>query len=165
MIKKLLLVLSFIAVTTFANAADKTLEELDNYWRAMEQTVVDGEFEKYAAAYHPDAILVSGFSNNSYLIGKAFQRWEQWFDDTKAGKVKAGVQFIWTDRKVSENTAYETGLFNYFSTDKNGEPQHFIAHIEALLVKKQGKWLMMMEKQTKKASQQEWDNAVKQHSK
>ena len=32
--------------------------ELDQYWEALSKTVAEGDFEDYAAAYHPDAVIV-----------------------------------------------------------------------------------------------------------
>ncbi|WNC73399.1 hypothetical protein RGQ13_05240 [Thalassotalea psychrophila] len=126
----------------------------------MENAVMAGDFNAYQAAYHDDAILVSGFSNTSYPIATAMKRWKQGFDDTKAGKVKVSLQFKLSKRFHDETTAHETGMFRYATIDADGKEDVFIAHMNALLVKKSGKWLMMMEFQKSKATQAEWD-AVK----
>lgn len=147
------IILCGASVTSFANA--QTEKELDAYWAELSRTVVEGDFEGYSAGYHPDAILVSGFSKNSYPIGNALTRWKQGFVDTKAGKIQAGVEFIFTKRLSSEFTAHETGMFNYY-TIKDGKKETFIAYLDTLMIKKNGKWLMMMEYQIKPATEQEW---------
>jgi hypothetical protein len=154
-------------VSTFTSAflstaatASTTEQELDQFWQALSQSVINGEFEQYKAGYHEDAILVSGFSKNSYSIKQAFARWQQGFADTKNGKMKAHVKFVWTQRFVSENTAHETGMFKYSTTDENGKTEDFIAHTTTLMVKKDGKWLIMMENQKSKATEEEWNAAL-----
>lgn len=158
------LFVAFLLFVSFLSFAANTEQELKEYWQQLSTTVEQGDFKGYSALYHQDAILVSGFSNNSYEIAKALDRWEQGFIDTKAGKMKAGVKFIWHTNKVSENTAHQEGIFNYYTVDGSGKKEHFIAHLSALLVKKDGDWLMMMENQKKPASEEEWQRALNKHS-
>lgn len=156
---KTLLCMTFLFITSSVMANDATTKELDTFWQHLSETVINGEFEQYRAGYHEDAILVSGFSNNSYPIKQALARWKQGFDDTKSGQMKASVKFVWTQRLVSDNTAHETGMFKYSTTDDEGKTEDFIAHLTTLSVKKNGKWLIMMENQKSKATKQEWDAA------
>lgn len=146
-----------LLVCANVHAENKTEKELDQFWQALSQTVIDGDFEQYSAGYHQDAVLVSGFKKTSYPIQKALARWKQGFADTKQGKIKANVKFVWTQRYTSDNTAHETGMFKYSTTDENGKTEDFIAHLTTLMVKKNGKWLIVMENQKSKASQQQWD--------
>lgn len=166
---KALLLTTILLLSTFGSAflstaaaatASTTEQELDQFWQALSQSVIDGEFEQYKAGYHEDAILVSGFSKNSYSIKQAFARWQQGFADTKNGKMKAHVKFVWTQRFISENTAHETGMFKYSTTDAKGKTEDFIAHTTTLMVKKDGKWLIMMENQKSKATEKEWNAAL-----
>ncbi len=158
----LLITLSSVtfSVNTLAADTSNIEQELDQFWQALSQTVIDGEFEQYAAGYHKDAVLVSGFTKNSYPIKQAFDRWQQGFEDTKTGKMKAHVKFVWTQRLISENTAHETGMFKYSTTDEKGNTEVFIGHLTTLLVKKDGKWLIMMENQKSKATEEEWNSAL-----
>ena len=153
------LCVTLLLITSTVTANDSTTKELDVFWQQLSETVTNGDFEQYSAGYHEDAILVSGFSKNSYSIKQALARWKQGFDDTKNGKMKASVKFVWTKRFVSDNTAHETGMFKYSTTDDEGVTEDFIAHLTTLSVKKNGKWLIMMENQKSKATQQEWDAA------
>ena len=87
--------------------------ELDAFWAEASRTVLEGDFEAYAATYHADAVLVSGFSNNSYPIAQALDGWKQGFEDTRDGRMKASVEFRFTQRLHDETTAHETGMFRY----------------------------------------------------
>lgn len=150
---------ALFSANTRAAQTSNTEQQLDQFWQALSQSVIDGEFEKYTAGYHEDAVLVSGFNQNSYPIKQAFARWQQGFADTKNGKMKAHVKFVFTQRYISENTAHETGMFKYSTTDEKGKTEDFIAHLTTLLVKKDGKWLIVMENQKSKATEEKWNAA------
>ncbi len=89
---KALLLTTILLLSTFGSAflstaatASTTEQELDKFWQALSQSVIDGEFEQYKAGYHEDAILVSGFSKNSYSIKTSirplatrFCRYQKW---------------------------------------------------------------------------------------
>ena len=132
-----------------------TSAELDAFWAEVSRTVAEGDFEAYASTYHPDAILVSGFNQDSYPIAAALDGWKQGFLDTKAGKMKANVDFRFTERRNDDTTAHETGIFHYSSNPEQGEATDVYIHFEALLVDKDG-WKMMMEYQISSATDEEW---------
>ena len=69
----------------------------------------------------------------------------------------AGVDFHFTQRLYDQTTAHETGMFRYYTIDKQGKHSEFIAHMNALLIKKEGKWLIMMEYQKSKMTRAQWD--------
>lgn len=141
------------------NADSLRIAELDKYWETLSKTVSDGDFEGYKAAYHPDAVVIfaTGENKASVSLAKALAGWKQGFDDTKAGKNKAGVTFRFSQRIGDETTAHETGIFNYWTADANGEnKQGILIHFEMLLVKKEGKWLGVMEYQKEPATEEEW---------
>ena len=149
----------FASILVFASlpAGYSPTEEIDAFWVKMSKTVEEGDYEGYASLYHEDAILVSGFSNNSYPIANALAGWKQGFDDTKAGEMKAGVEFRFDKRLHGETTAHDSGIFRYWSQSEGGEPQVFIAKFEGLLVKKSDGWKMMMEYQISSATEEEWE--------
>jgi uncharacterized protein (TIGR02246 family) len=147
-----------IAILAFAvpgSVVAQVTAELDAYWAEGSRTVAEGDFEGYAKIYHPDAVLVVGGSG-SYPIATALAGWKQGFDDTREGNAEAGVEFRLTERLVGETTAHETGIFRYFLTPEEGEEQVALIHFEALLVKKDGRWLMLMEYQKGPATEEEW---------
>lgn len=132
--------------------------DLEAFWAELSRTVGEGDFEGYAATYHPDAILVSGPSETSYPIAQALDGWQQGFTDTKSGKMEAGVEFRFTKRLSDGATAHETGMFHYWIVDAEGQRTDQIVHFEALLINKGG-WKMMMEYQKTPATQEEWEAA------
>jgi ketosteroid isomerase-like protein len=146
-----------ILLLTTASAQAFQHAELDNYWEELSTTVQEGDFEGYSDLYHEDAILVSGMQGNSYKISVALAGWKQGFEDTKAGKMQATVEFRFSERLVGEGTAFEVGIFKYISKQEGQDPQVFLAHFEGLLIEKDGKWLMMMENQKSVATEEEWN--------
>jgi len=149
---------SIAAVAALAFAFPATAQitsELDAYWTEGSRTVAEGDFEEYAKIYHPDAVLVVGGSG-SYPIATALAGWKPGFDDTREGRAEAGVEFRFTERLIGETTAHETGIFRYFLRPDEGDEQIALVHFEALLVKKDGRWLMLMEYQKGPATEAEW---------
>lgn len=146
----------FVLCSLFSYAQPNIDKELNNFWRFAEKTVADGNFDGYAKTFASDAVLVSDIKQTSYPIAKAFARWKPGFEETKAGKIKASVSFKFTDSFVSDTTAHQTGYFNYQTQDKSGRKTQFIAKFEALLVKQNGQWAIVMERHMKQVSEQEW---------
>ncbi|NNM06242.1 MAG: hypothetical protein HKO65_14220 [Gemmatimonadetes bacterium] len=153
-----ILVLLFLVSNAGLGSRQAVQSELDAFWTEVSRTVGEGDFEGYAATYHPDAIMVSGPSGTSYPISQALDGWKQGFDDTKAGKMEAGVEFRFTQRLSDATTAHDTGIFHYFTVDPEGQRAGSYVHFEALLVKKQS-WKMMMEYQKSPATEEEWKAA------
>ena len=139
-------------------ASAQVATELDAYWAEVARTVVDGDFEGYASLYHPDAVLVMQGSGTVPISG-ALEAWKEGFDDTREGRAVAGVAFRLTDRLNDGSTAHETGMFRYTFKPVDGEEQVALVHFEALLVEKDGRWLMVMEYQKEPATDEEWDAA------
>jgi ketosteroid isomerase-like protein len=146
--------LAALALTGPAPARAQVTSELDAYWSEISRTVADGDFEGYANLYHPDAVLVLDGSG-THPIAVALAGWKQGFDDTRAGRAKAGVTFRFTERLHDETTAHETGIFRY--TLRSAEQDAVaLVHFSALLVKKNGEWRMVMERQKGPATEEEW---------
>jgi peptidyl-prolyl cis-trans isomerase A (cyclophilin A) len=142
-----------------AVVADQALRAgLDRFWAEVARTVAEGDFEAYKSTYHEDAVLVSASARSSSPITQALDAWQQGFADTRAGKVRAEVEFRFTQRFISAATAHETGIFRYVMEAADGQPAESFAHFEALLVNKDG-WKTIMEFQKSPASRQEWDAA------
>ena len=154
------LVLLSLAVPASASAqSDAVLDrELDAFWDAVSQTVAEGDAAGYAALYHPDAVVV--MLGATMMISEAMAGWQQGFDDTAAGRMEAGVEFRITNRRVSENAAFDTGIFRYFSRAPGAQPAVVMVHFEGLMVKKDGRWLMTMENQKEIATEAEWTAAA-----
>jgi len=130
--------------------------ELEAFWDASERSVVEGDFDAYAALYHPDAVLVMGAEGTSVPIAAALAGWKSLFDDTREGRMAADLEVRIEDRMTSPTTSHETGIFRYVSHPVGGEPDVGLVHFEALLVKGDEGWRWVMEYQKGPATPAEW---------
>jgi hypothetical protein len=148
---------------TEAVADSSRIEELNAYWNNLAKTVAEGDFEGYKEGYHKDAVIVfaSGKNKTSLPLEKALAGWKKGFTDTQSGKNRSHVEFRFSQRIGDDTTAHETGIFIYTTSDSNGENEiQYPTHFEMLLVKRNDKWLGVMEYQKSTATLQEW-NALK----
>ena len=168
-ILSLSLLLVFIHVCVCAQDKDKKKEEvnkqrikeLDAYWIETSRCVGEGDWDAYLKTVHPDGILVAGKRGYSVPLTKVFVKWKKEFNDTKAGKIKASVEFRLSKRFGDETTAHESGMFLYKQTNAEGKKIAEYIHFEALLIKKEGQWLIMMEYQKSGGTKEEWDKLAK----
>lgn len=133
------------------------LMELDAYWSAVSKAVGTGDFAAYEATCHPTGVLVAGTKKTTSPLADALKRWKHEFDDTKAGKMKASVVFKFSQRMGDATTAHETGMFLYSATTAEGKETHDYIHFEALLVKHEGHWKILMEYQKSKGTREEFE--------
>lgn len=148
--------LALLLLFTIQSSAQDVITELDAYWAEVSRTVAEGDFEGYAAAYHPDAVLVFAGNNQSVPLQQALDGWKPGFDATANGDMRASVSFRFSQRLTSETTAWEKGIFFYQSESDQGNSGAKV-HFTALSIKKDGQWLMLMENQMSEATQEEWD--------
>ena len=143
---------------TFLNAEKNhaVIKELDAYWVEVERCVKEGDFAAYSATFHKDAVLVSGVRGKSEPISSALARWKKGIDATREGKIQASVEIRVKSRIHDASTAHESGIFLYKEKGEDGKQIEDYIHFEALLVKKDCKWLITMEYQKSKASLDEW---------
>ena len=134
------------------------INELDVAWDKLEQTVSNGDFRSFKSVYHHDAVLVNGITKNSYPIKKAFEGWKQGFVDTKSEEIIANLDVKFSERLFDEFTAHETGIFHYYTINKNGDKNDTYVHFESLWVKKNNKWKMVMEYQKSRTTETEWNS-------
>ena len=139
-----------------ADEADPRLAELDAYWAEVSRSVREGDFEAYAATCHEEAVLVSGGKKEAYPLSKALARWKKEFVDTKAGRRKSNVVFRYSQRLGDGTTAFESGIFLYSFQPEGEEGKEEYVHFEALLVKKEDGWKILMEYQKGPATEDEW---------
>ena len=164
---KVIHVLHFILLAFAGNvyaeekASTSRLDELDKYWNEVSRAVAAGDFEAYKATCHSEGVLVSGSKKTSHSLSDALARWKQGFENTRRGKMKAAVAFRFSQRLGNETTAHETGMFAYSTEDAEGNRTREFIHFEALLVKRGGKWLILMEYQKTVGTKQEWDALAK----
>ncbi len=150
--------LLLISILFASNALAQTSAnpEITAFWIEAERQVIEGDFDAYAASFHKEAILVNGIGEQSYPIQTALDGWQQGFNDTKAGKMKAEVEFRFSAQIHGESSAHQTGIFRYAWQNEQEEAQEVFIHFEALLTKTDGEWKMLMEYQKSLASAEEW---------
>ena len=133
------------------------LKQLDAYWTEVSRAVAAGNFAAYEATCHPDGVLVSGAKKTSSPLADALKRWKKDFDATKSGGLKASVEFKFSQRLGDPATAHETGIFLYSATGADGKETRDYIHFEALLLKRDGRWKIVMEYQKAKATHAEFE--------
>lgn len=138
-----------------AFAEDTTPREIDqDVWSVVSRTVVDSDIEGMAAIYHADAVLVA--NSGTVPIAEQLAKWGQDMEDAKRDGTSASVSFRFTSRQDDKETAFETGMFKYTATASSGTDASYYVLFEALLVKKGGKWLILMERQLEAADEAAW---------
>ncbi|NQZ80229.1 MAG: hypothetical protein HRT52_04355 [Colwellia sp.] len=138
------------------NAHQQKQYETDFLYRTIIETVQEVDFERMGSTYHPDAVIVT--SKKSTPIKSVLKRWKKEGEQLEKDGGFARVKFRFLKRIVNETTSFESGIYRYSMVDKLGTEQVFYAHFEDLNVKKDGKWLTIMEHQTKSATEQEWND-------
>jgi hypothetical protein len=148
------LLLLFLSLPLCLNAK---MTELDAYWAEVSRAVKTGDFQAYKATCHPEAVLVSGNKKESYPLAKALVRWKKEFDDTRSGDRKSSATFRFSTRYSDETTAHETGMLLYEFSTKDGKVGKEYVFLEALLLKREGKWVIMMEYQKATGTAEDWE--------
>ena len=126
-------------------------------WAPIAASVVHDDIAAMGRTYHPDAVLVSNDGTRS--IASALAGWGKDMVANKAKGTRATVEFRFTKRQDDAETAFETGVFKYTVIDKAGVSTPSYRRLEALLVKRQGKWRIVMERQLDAVSEASW-NAI-----
>lgn len=157
-----LLVFCSLFLAPLSLAADPSpeaerLKALDALWAEVSRTVSAGDFAGYSATCHGEGVLVAGTSGKSVPLATALKNWEPEFIDTKAGRMKASVVFRFGQRLGDATTAHETGMFLYRSEKTGKDPSAEYIHFEALLIKKNDGWKILMEYQKSRGTKAEWD--------
>ena len=152
------LIIIIIISSQLIYSEDNVLGEIDRAWDKIKDTITKGDFRSLKSSYHRDAILVNGTSKKCYAIKTALDGWKQGFDDTKAGSMDANLELKFSQRIFDSSTAHETGIFHYYTINKEGKQTDSYVYFESLWIKKQRKWFMLMENQKSKTNKEEWDN-------
>jgi hypothetical protein len=135
--------------------AKRSTEIDDQIWSVVSQTVVDHDIEGMAVTYHPDAVLVN--SRGTVPIAPQLAIWGEGMETMKAEGATATVAFRFDSRHDNETTAFESGIFRYATTDENGLESASFILLEALLVKQEGAWLIVMERQLGATDEAAWE--------
>lgn len=144
-----------MAFSIVGQANDQMSAEINaNVWNLISRTVVENDISGMANAYHPDAVLVT--QKGTFPISSTLERWGKGMEEIITAGSSADVSFRFTRRIDNAETAFESGMFRYVLTDSDGEEQVSIFAFEALLIKKEGQWKILMERQIKEVGEKEW---------
>lgn len=136
--------------------AGETSGEIDAaVWSVISATVAADDLEGMAATYHPDAVLVS--PRGTVAIADQLERWGEGMAKIRREGREATVSFRFSLRQDDAETAFEAGIFRYAETDENGVGQPVFIPFEALLVKREGRWLVVMERQLAATDESAWN--------
>ena len=158
-IKKLslYLILVFLVPSSILFAQTNNNNGLNAFWTEAERQVKEGDFEAYSTSFHHDAILVNGIKKNSIPIKEALEGWEKGFKDTRLRKMKASVEFRFSESILGTSSAYQKGIFFYTSEYAEQSPVSVFIHFEVLLTKSNDIWKILMEYQKEYATHEDWN--------
>jgi ketosteroid isomerase-like protein len=145
-------VMNAAAQTANASAA----REVDrDVWSVFVATVAADDIAGMGRAYFPEAVLVSPKATRP--IKETLEGWGRDMVAAKARGDKATVAFRFSRRQDDSMTAFETGIFKYTIIAKSGASTPKFYPFEELLVKTNGKWRVLMERQFAEVTQDAWD--------
>ena len=137
-------------------ASETTTSEIDrDVWSIIAATVMAQDIDGMAVTYHPDAVLVS--PRGTVAIADQLVKWGRGMEEAKASGATARVEFRFQDRQDGDKTAFERGMFKYTEMDNKGEVSPVFISFESLLVKKDGRWLVVMERQLEELDEAAWE--------
>ena len=151
--------IAFLAVVTTAASqtpATSSGREIDrDVWSAFVATVAADDIVGMGRVYVPDAVLVT--PTKTQAIKDTLEGWGRDMVAAKARGDKATVEFRFSRRQDDATTAFEAGIFKYTVIAKSGASTPKFYPFEELLVKTNGKWRVLMERQFAEVTQDAWD--------
>ena len=102
----------------------------------------------------PDAVVIS--NGDVTPIGDALESWAEGMKKAAADGSSARVSFRFASRQDNERSAFEIGIFKYTSVDSSGTETQMFMHFESVLVKKEGRWLFLLERQFDETNEAAW---------
>lgn len=161
--KKLLVLVALLASATHpspvgAQSVAPTVsssQDIDaEVWAVVSATVAVGDAVGMGRTYHPDAILVNATKTAS--IAETMVRWTAGMDKARREGGRSTVAFRFTRRQDDASTAFESGIFKLTDFDRAGAATVAFIPFEMLLVKKDGKWRILMERQLTAVDEAAW---------
>ena len=142
--------------TASGSAPSSASSEIDaQCWSVISEAVAANDCDKMASVYHPDGVLVS--TTGSIAVTAQLVTWGEGMEKIAAEGRSASVSFRFASRQCDATTAFERGMFRYAETNGAGVEEPRFVQLEALFVKKEGRWLMVMERQLEAADEGAWD--------
>ena len=123
-------------------------------WNVIIDTVRRDDIVGMGKTYHPDAVVVT--PRDTQAIKLTLERWGRDMVTNKAKGTTASVEFRFKLRQDGRTTAFESGIFKYTTLDKAGMSTPGYYPFEQLLVKIDGRWCILMERQFAAVTEAEW---------
>lgn len=137
------------------SAEESSTAQIDaQIWEVIARTVAEHDIEGMAAVYHPEAVLVH--DQGTVPIAPQLASWGEDMKRMRAAGTSARVSFRFDLRQDGQRSAFETGIFRYSTTDASGVETASYVRLETLLIKKEGAWLIVMERQLGAADENAW---------
>ena len=152
-------VISVSAGASQSPTASSTSEINRDIWSVFVATVAADDIVGMGGAYFPDAVLVT--PKETTPIKDTLARWGRDMVAAKARGDKATVEFRFSRRQDDRTTALEAGIFKYTVIAKSGTATPKFYPFEELLVKTNGKWRVLMERQFAEVTQEAWNQLPK----
>ena len=139
-----------------AVAVSPTSAEIDaQVWAAGAASVVNADIVAMGRTYHPAAVLVT--NGGTRPIAAALDGWGKDMVVARKDGVRARVELRFDKRQDDATTAFEAGAFKYTTTDRAGKSTSSYTRLEALLVKTNGRWQTVMERQLDPITEEAWN--------
>jgi hypothetical protein len=151
---------SLLVISAGASQPAPVSSEIDAaIWSALTKTVAADDIVGMGRLYFPEAVLVT--PKGTAPIKATLERWGRDMVAAKARGDRATVEFRFTLRQDDSTTAFEAGLFKYSVITKAGVSTPQFVPFEVLLVKSNGTWRVLMERQFAAVAQADWDKLAK----
>jgi ketosteroid isomerase-like protein len=136
------------------SAETSSLQIDRDIWSEIRRTVIEADIEGMAATYHPDAVLVG--RDGTVPIAGQLVKWGEDMELAKEEGSTATVEFRFASRQDDSTTAFERGLFKYSVIPASGPEVSSYVEFETLMIKKDGRWLILMERQLRDVDESAW---------
>lgn len=139
-----------------AAATASSSPEIDrDVWSVIIDTVLKNDIVRMGSTYSADAVIV--MPTGTQPITSALDRWGKDMVANRAKGTHATVAFRFSQRLDGATTAFESGIFNYTTIDRDGKSTPGYYPFEQLLVKIDGRWRIAMERQFAAVTKAAWD--------
>jgi len=138
-----------------APGAASTLEIDREVWTPIVESVRNADIAQMGSTYAADAVLVT--PRTTQAIRDALAGWGRDMVTAKTNGSTARVEFRFSRRQDGASTAFEMGIFKYTVIDRSGVAKPGFYPFEELLVKQDGHWRILMERQFAAVTEADWD--------
>ena len=146
--------------TSAAVAGASSSQAIDSdVWTVFVATVAADDILRMGQVYLPNAVLVG--PRGTKPIKETLEGWGRDMAAAKAKGNRATVEFRFARRQDDTTTAFEAGIFKYTVIEKSGARSAKFYPFEQLLVKTNGTWRVLMERQFAEVMEDAWNKLPK----